>query len=132
MKLTLPKLSSVGNVAVKTLSAVATTTHSTTLQTAIAKPSLTSIAKAAVMVTPLGFIATEVIDHRADIKSTLAPLAKEIKKDAIVVGNEAKKGATTIEKGVVSGVKSVASGMENMMYIAMGVGGLVVLMMVLK
>ena len=132
MHLTLPSISAVKSSAVKSLTSVATAAHSTTLQTAIAKPSLLTVAKAAVMVTPLGFAATEIIDHKTEIKSTLAPIMKEVKKDATVVGNGVKQGATTLEKGAVSTVKSVASGMENMMYMAMGVGGIVVLMMILK
>ncbi len=110
----------------------------TTLTKAIEKPSLATIAPVmagALMLTPAGLAvggAVLAVEHKDAIKSTLGKAVTEVKKDtkAVVttVEHVAVKGAHVVEKGA----KSVASGMQNMMYMGMAVGGIVVLMMILK
>jgi hypothetical protein len=109
-----------------------------TLTTAVKKPSLATIAPVvagALMLTPAGLAvggAKMAIEHKDAIKTTLRSAAHEIKKDVKVVVSTVEKGAVTGAKVVGKGVKSVGSGLTNMLYIGAGVGGLVVLMMILK
>ena len=109
-----------------------------TLTTAAQKPSLKTLAPVvagALMFTPAGLAvggAALAIEHKDAIKSTLGSAAKEIKKDTKVVVSTVEKGVVTGAKEVGKGVKSVGSGMTNILYIGAGVGGLVVLMMILK
>lgn len=110
-----------------------------TLQTAVTKPSLKTVAPVLAglaMMTPVGAVvgvgAVLAVEHKDAIKTTLGSAVKTVKNEAKVVGSTVEKVAVTGAKTVAKGAKSVASGMQNFMYMAMGVGGLVVLMMVLK
>lgn len=110
----------------------------TTLTKAVTKPSLATIAPVmagALLLTPVGLGVAGVVvavEHKDAIKSTLGKAVTEVKKDTKVVASTvekvAVKGAHVVEKGA----KSVVSGMQNMMYMGMAVGGIVVLMMILK
>ena len=109
-----------------------------TLHTAVSKPSLATIAPvlmAAAMITPVGAVAGATVlavQHKDEIKSSLGHAATTVSHGGKVAVNTVEKVAVKAGTTVAHGAKSVVSGMENFMYMAMGVGGIVVLMMVLK
>ena len=104
----------------------------TTLTNVVQKPSLKSIAAAALLVTPVGLAATVAYDNKDAIKSTLGHAAVVVKEEAKVVGDTVKKDVVSVAKVAEKGVKSVAGGMQNMMYMGMAAGGIVLLIMILK
>ena len=110
-----------------------------TLHTAVTKPSLASVAPVLAglaMMTPAGAVvgvgAVLDVEHKDAIKSTLGHAVTTVEKDSKATVNTVEKVAVKTGTVVAHEAKSVASGMQNFMYMAMGVGGLVVLMMVLK
>lgn len=107
------------------------------------KPPIASIAKAALLMSPMGIaggiavigggvVAKEVYDHRKEIKSTLGNIGSNVKKDSIVVKNTIEKTGGDAVKVVGKAGSSVVNGFEKMMIPVMVVGSLVVVMMILK
>ena len=104
----------------------------TTLTNAVQKPSLKTIAGAAVLFTPIGLAGTIAYQNKTEIKSTLGHAAVVVKEEAKVVGDKIEKVAVAGVHVAQKGVKSVTSGLSNMMYMGMAAGGIVLLIMVLK
>ena len=115
------------------------------------------IAKAISMVTPVGaavVVAGIAVQNKDVIKTTLgsagstvssvvkkveAPISAVVKKGESTLATAAQKvestvksGASTLESGVKKVGGAVVGGMENMLYIGIGGGCLVVLIMLLK
>jgi hypothetical protein len=109
-----------------------------TLTAAVKKPSLATIAPVvagALMLTPAGLVAggaVMAVEHKDAIKTTLGKAVTEVKKDTKVAVSTVEKVAVSGAKVVEKGAKSVVSGMENFMFMGLAVGGIVVLMMILK
>ena len=90
---------------------------------------------AAAMITPVGAVAGATVlavQHKDEIKSSLGHAATTVSHGGKVAVSTVEKVAVKAGTTVAHGAKSVVSGMENFMFMAMGVGGIVVLMMVLK
>ena len=107
----------------------------TTLTAAVKKPSLATLAPVmagALMLVPAVGVTVLAIEHKDAIKTTLGKAVTEVKKDTKTVTNTVEHVAVSGAKVVEKGAKSVASGMQNFMYMGMAVGGIVVLMMILK
>ena len=103
-----------------------------TLQAAVTKPSLKTVAAAALMATPVGLVGTLAVGNKEAIKSTLHSVAIEVKKDALVVGSTVKKGGEVVIKTAEKGAKAVTAGFTNMLYIGGAcLVGLVILKMTL-
>ena len=115
------------------------------------------VAKALSMVTPVGAavaVAGIVIQNKDVIKTTLggagntvssvvkkveAPISAVVQKTettlasaAVKVESTVKTGASTLEKGVVKVGSAAVSGMSTMLYVGIGGGALVVLILLLK
>jgi hypothetical protein len=104
----------------------------TTLTNVVQKPSLKTIAGAALLFTPVGLAATVAYDNKDALKSTLGHAAVVVKEKAEVVGDKVERGVVAGVHVVEKGAKSVTSGLSNMMYMGMAAGGIVVLIMILK
>ena len=109
-----------------------------TLHSAVSKPSLATVLPVlagVAMLTPVGAVAGATVlavQHKDEIKSSLGHAATTVKHGGKAAVNTVEKVAVKAGTTVAHGAKSVASGMQNFMFMAMGVGGIVVLMMVLK
>ena len=110
----------------------------TTLHTAVSKPSLATVVPVlagVAMLTPVGAVAGATVlavQHKDEIKSSLGHAATTVKNGGKTAVSTVEKVAVKTGTVVAHGAKSVASGMQNFMFMAMGVGGIVVLMMILK
>ena len=110
-----------------------------TLTTAVTKPSLKTVMPVVAglaMVSPIGAAAviggTLAVEHKDAIKSTLGTAATTIKNDTTKAATTVEKVAVTGAKEVEKGAKAAANGVQNMMYMGLAAGGLVVLIMLLK
>jgi hypothetical protein len=104
----------------------------TTLTNVVQKPSLKNVVAAALLVSPVTLAATVAYDNKDAIKSTLGHAAVVVKEKAEVIGDKVEKVAVAGVHMAEKGVKSVAGGMQNMMYMGMAAGAIVVLIMILK
>lgn len=107
------------------------------------KPPIASIARMAVMASPMGIAgglavvgggiaAKEIYDHRAEIKSTLGNVEASIKKKSVDVTNTIEKTGDKAVKAVGKAGSAIGSGFEKLMMPVMVIGSLVVVMMILK
>lgn len=90
------------------------------------KPSIPKLLIAAAVAGPVGAAAVLAYDHKDQIKSTLAPVADAIKKDAVVVKQDTIAVAKDAGNDVKSGVKSVEGGLSNMYFYAMAGAGVLI------
>ena len=109
-----------------------------TLHTAVSKPSLAMalpVLAGVAVLTPVGAVAgatATAIKNKDEIKTSLGHAATTVKNGGKTAVSTVEKVAVKTGTVVAHGAKSVATGMQNFMFMAMGVGGIVVLMMVLK
>lgn len=101
------------------------------------KPSIRDVVIAAAVAGPVGAAAVLAYDHKDQIKSTLAPVADAIKKDAGVAakdtlsvakdaGNGITSTADTVGTDIKKGASAVGSGMENMYWYGMAGAGVLI------
>ena len=107
-----------------------------TLKTAAQKPSLKTVAAAALLVTPVGAVATIALANQGEIKNTLASVSGEVKEKTAVIGTKTVEVAKKTETVAVAGAKkasSVAGGIfDKLMLPLMVVGGLGLFMFLRK
>ncbi len=107
-----------------------------TITAAVQKPSLKTIAAAALLATPIGLVGTVAVANSSQIKNTLASASAGIKNNtkvvATAVGTTVKKVETKVISGVKTADKAVSSVWSGMMMPLMVVGGLGVAFMLLR
>ena len=83
------------------------------------------------VVDPVGAVGLVAVEHKDEIKSTLAPVAEAVKKDSVVAEKDTIQVAKEAGTDVKSVAKSATSGFENMYIYGMVAVGAIILLKIL-